>query len=243
MNPSSPSSISDKTHLVKMTRESLAQLIDHTLVRCDVTEAEIDKLCKEAATYRFKAVCVNPYWVKRCAKHLDTMNIAICSTVGFPLGAALSNSKISEAEQAIADGATELDMVMNIGEFKSGNYKEVLDDIVAVVSIAHKSAKVKVIIETCLLSDEEKKKACDLIMDGGANFVKTSTGFNVAGAKVEDIRLIREVVGPRLGIKASSGIHTLAQVRALLDAGATRLGCTKSVPILFELDDQTDKIS
>jgi deoxyribose-phosphate aldolase len=243
MDSSSSSSLSDKTHLVKLTRESLAQLIDHTLVRADVTESEIDRLCKEAATYRFKSVCVNPYWVKRCAKHLDTMNIAVCSTVGFPLGSTLSLSKISEAEQAIADGATELDMVMNIGEFKAGNHREVVTDMIEIVSIAHKSAKVKVIIETCLLNDEEKKKACELIMDSGAQFVKTSTGFNVAGAQVPDIQLIREVVGPRLGIKASSGIHTLVQAQALLDAGATRLGCTKSVPILFELQDQSDRIS
>src|SRR3989338_6053457 len=159
MDPSSSSRLADKTHLVKLTRESLAQLIDHTLVRADVTEAEIDKLCKEAATYKFKAVCVNPYWVKRCAKHLDTMKTLVCSTVGFPLGACSSLSKVAEAEQAIADGATEVDMVMNIGERKAGNYREVVTDIIEIVSAAHKSAKVKVIIETCLLTDEEKKKA------------------------------------------------------------------------------------
>lgn len=243
MNPSSSSNASEKTAIISLTREGLASLIDHTLVRSDVTELEIDRLCKEAATYKFKAVCVNPYWVKRCAKHLDTMNIAVCSTVGFPLGACSSISKVGEAEQAISDGATELDMVMNIGEMKAGNYREVVTDIIEVVSSVQRSAKVKVIIETCLLTDEEKKKACELIMDGGAHFVKTSTGFNVAGANVHDIKLIREAVGPRIGIKASSGIHTLAEARALLDAGATRLGCTKSLTILDELEDGSNRIS
>ena len=237
MNPSTSSGAAEKTAVVSLTRESLAQLIDHTLVRADVTDVEIDKLCKEAATYKFKAVCINPHWVKRCAKHLDTMNIIVCSTVGFPLGATTSVSKIGEAEQAISDGATELDIVMNIGEFKAGNYKDVLSDLVEVVSTAHKAAKVKVIIETCLLTDNEKMKACELVRDSGAHFIKTSTGFNVAGANVHDVRLIREVVGPRLGIKASSGIHTLAEAKALLEAGATRLGCTKSVPILYELQN------
>lgn len=242
MKPFASRSDSDKTQVIGLTREGLAQVIDHTLVRADVSELEIDRLCKEAATYKFKAVCVNSYWVKRCAKHLDTMNIAICSTIGFPLGAMTALSKISESEQAIADGATELDMVMNIGEFKAGNYKETLADIVDVVSAAHKVAKVKVIIETCLLTDDEKRKACELILDSGAHFVKTSTGFNVGGATVVDVKLIREAVGPRLGIKASSGIRTLADAKALLDAGATRLGCTHSVPILFELQDGSDRI-
>lgn len=243
MNPSSSSNPSEKTAIISLTREGLASLIDHTLVRSDVTELEIDRLCKEAATYKFKAVCVNPYWVKRCAKHLDTMKIQVCSTIGFPLGACSSISKVGEAEQAIADGATELDMVMNIGEMKAGNYREVVTDIIEVVSSVQRSAKVKVIIETCLLTDEEKKKACELIMDGGAHFVKTSTGFNVAGANVHDIKLIRETVGPRIGIKASSGIHTLAEARVLLDAGATRLGCTKSLSILDELEDGSNRIS
>jgi deoxyribose-phosphate aldolase len=242
MNPDAPSNIGDKTLVVGMTREGLAALIDHTQVRADTTEGEIDRLCKEAATYKFKAVCVNPYWVKRCVKHLEAMNIAICSTVGFPLGATTSLSKIGEAEQAIAEGASELDMVMNIGEFKAGNYKAVFADLVEVVSAAHKDAKIKVIIETCLLTEEEKKKACELVLDSGAHFVKTSTGFNVGGATVEDIQLIREVVGPRVGIKASSGIRTLAQAMALLEAGATRLGCTHSVPILSELQDGSDRI-
>jgi deoxyribose-phosphate aldolase len=243
MNPSSSSSSSEKTALIALTRESLASLMDHTLVRSDVTEGEIDRLCKEAATYRFKAVCVNPYWVKRCAKHLDTMKTLVCSTVGFPLGACTSISKVSEAEQAVSDGATEIDMVMNIGEMRAGNHREVVTDIIEVVSAVHRTAKVKVIIETCLLTDEEKKKACELIMDAGAHFVKTSTGFNVAGATVHDIKLIKETVGPRLGIKASSGIHTLAEARALLDAGATRLGCTKSLSILDELEDGSNRIS
>lgn len=231
-----------KTAIIELTRHSLAQLIDHTLVRADTTEAEIDKLCKEAALCKFKAVCVNPYWVKRCAEQLENMNIAICSMVGFPLGAITTVSKVGEAEQAIADGASELDMVMNIGEFKAGNYKEVLADIVGVVSVVHNFAKVKVIIETCLLSDEEKVQACKLILDSGAHFVKTSTGFSVGGVIPRDVRLIRETVGPRLGIKASSGIRTLADVRALIDAGATRLGCSYSVPIYMELQDGSDRI-
>ena len=243
MNPSASNNASEKTAIIGLTREGLAGLIDHTLVRADVTEVEIDRLCKEAATHKFKAVCVNPYWVKRCAKHLDTMKTLVCSTVGFPLGACSSLSKVAEAEQAIADGATEVDMVMNIGEMKAGNYREVVTDIIEIVSAAHKSAKVKVIIETCLLTDEEKKKACELIVDAGAHFVKTSTGFNVSGANVHDIKLIKETVGPRIGIKASSGIHTLAEARTLLDAGATRLGCTKSVSILDELEDMSARIS
>lgn len=243
MNPSTSNNASEKTAIIGLTREGLAGLIDHTLVRADVTEVEIDRLCKEAATYKFKAVCVNPYWVKRCAKHLDTMKTLVCSTVGFPLGACASLSKVAEAEQAIADGATEVDMVMNIGEMKAGNYREVVTDIIEIVSAAHKSAKVKVIIETCLLTDEEKKKACELIVDAGAHFVKTSTGFNISGANVHDIKLIKETVGPRIGIKASSGIHTLAEARALLDAGATRLGCTKSLGILDELGDGSNQIS
>lgn len=243
MNPSNASGASEKTAIIQFTRESLAALIDHTLVRADVMEAEIDRLCKEAATFKFKAVCVNPYWVKRCARHLDTMKTIVCSTVGFPLGACSSLSKVAEAEQAIADGATEVDMVMNIGEMRAGNHREVVTDIIEVVSAAHRSAKVKVIIETCLLTDDEKRKACELIMDAGAHFVKTSTGFNVAGANVHDVKLIKETVGPRLGIKASSGIHTLAEAKALLDAGATRLGCTKSLAILDEIEDGSNQIS
>ncbi|MBV9463828.1 MAG: deoxyribose-phosphate aldolase [Verrucomicrobiae bacterium] len=243
MRPTYNSGEAEKTQKIGLTRESLAQLIDHTLIRADVTAAEIDHLCKEAAEYHFKAVCVNPYWVKRCAQHLDTINVRVCCTIGFPLGATSHLSKISEVEQALADGASELDVMINLGELKAGNREAVLEDLTDIVAAAQPDGRVKVILETCLLTDEEKKLGCEIAMEAGAKFIKTSTGFNMGGATVEDVKLIRGVVGTRLGVKASSRIHTLAQAKDLLEAGATRLGCSRSVAILRELNDGSDRIS
>ncbi len=218
------------------SRESrLAGIIDHTLLKADSTAAQIDQLCREAITYGFGAVCVNSYWVKRCKKALLGSQVKVVSVVGFPLGAMATKAKKEEAEKAIKDGAVEIDMVINVGELKSGNLVAVAKDIREVVLEAHKrQAIVKVIIETCLLTDEEKVTACLIAMEAEADFVKTSTGFSTGGTTMEDVALMRSVVGDKLGVKASGGIRTYADAIHAVEAGATRIGASAGITIVEE---------
>jgi deoxyribose-phosphate aldolase len=215
-----------------MTPEQIAGMIDHTLLSAVSTETEIIRICGEAKQYGFATVCVNPYWVPLASKELAGSNVGLTTVVGFPLGASRTESKAAEASDAIAAGATEIDMVLNIGALKSGLIDAVRSDIEAVVSACKGKAPVKVIIETCYLSDEEKQKASLLCKEAGADFVKTSTGFGTGGATVEDIALIRHVIGPDMGIKASGGVRDLDIARKLIQAGATRLGASSSIAIV-----------
>jgi deoxyribose-phosphate aldolase len=211
----------------------LAGYIDHTLLKPEATPAQIDDLCREAREHGFASVCVNPLYVEQCARALADTKVAVCSVVGFPLGATTSQVKVIEARQTIERGAREIDMVLPIGEVKGGGYTVVFGDIERVVSACHsQGALCKVIIETALLDDAEKVAACLLAASAGADFVKTSTGFAAHGATVEDVALMRQVVGPHLGVKASGGIRSVQDARAMLAAGATRLGASASVHIV-----------
>lgn len=213
-----------------------AALIDHTLLKPTATAAQIRQLCAEAREYRFATVCVNPTWVALCAGELADSPVKVCTVVGFPLGADLPEVKAFEAERCIALGAAEIDMVLNIGALKSQDYAAVRDDIAAVVRAAHAAgAIVKVIIETAYLTDEEKVAACVLAQDAAADFVKTSTGFGPAGATVADVALMRRVVGPAMGVKAAGGIRTASDFRAMVAAGANRIGASAGVQIVREL--------
>lgn len=205
--------------------------IDHTLLKPDATQAEIKRLCEEAVHYQFASACVNPYWVEYAHSLIQGSSVKLCSVVGFPLGANTTETKITETEQLVKLGVDEVDMVLNIGALKSKEYHKVKRDIQAVVSAAQ-SRTVKVIIETCLLNDEEKKQACLLCMEASAHFVKTSTGFSLAGANIHDVSLMRSVVGPNFGLKASGGISDKAFALALIAAGATRLGTSKGVALI-----------
>ncbi|GGK18479.1 deoxyribose-phosphate aldolase [Caldalkalibacillus thermarum] len=215
-----------------MQMDQLAAYIDHTLLKPDATQQEIDKLCEEARQYQFASVCVNPTWVKRCAQQLKDTPVKVCTVVGFPLGANTSTIKAAETEQALADGAQEVDMVINIGTLKSGQHHAVEEDIKAVVKATQGKAVVKVIIETALLTDEEKIIACQLSKRAGADFVKTSTGFLGGGATVADVELMKKTVGDTLGVKASGGIRDYATAIAMIKAGATRLGASAGVAIV-----------
>ncbi len=210
----------------------LAPLIDHTLLRPEATGSDVDRLCDEAIRYGFAAVCVNPVRVERCAARLRDTKIAVAAVVGFPLGATLPEIKAEEAARAVAAGAGEIDMVLQIGRLKEGRTAAVADEIRAVVEAARRP--VKVILETGLLTDEEKETACRLAVEAGASFVKTSTGFLGSGATIEDIRLMRRVVGPGFGVKASGGIRTAADALAMVEAGADRLGASRSVAIVTQ---------
>jgi deoxyribose-phosphate aldolase len=211
----------------------LARMIDHTLLRPDATQKEIEKLCAEAKQYRFASVCINPSNVKLCAELLRDTDVKVCTVIGFPLGATSSAAKAFETDRAIKDGACEVDMVINVGMLKSGEYKYVEEDILSVVSAAHSfGVLTKVIIETGLLTDEEKVKACMLAKHAGADFVKTSTGFVKGGATVGDIALMRKVVGPELGVKASGGVRSQEDALALIASGADRIGASASVKIV-----------
>ena len=213
----------------------LARMIDHTLLKPDATAAQIRQLCQEARQYGFAAVCVNPAWVSLCAELLQGTPVRVCTVIGFPLGATLTTVKAFEAEQAIALGACELDMVINIGALKSKDYRTVEQDIEAVVRISHAhGAIVKVIIEAALLSDEEKVEASVLAQAAGADYVKTSTGFGPGGATVADVALIRRVVGSQIGVKAAGGIRSLADAQSMVGAGATRIGASAGVKIVQE---------
>lgn len=211
----------------------LAKYIDHTLLRANATQNEIATLCDEALMYGFASVCVNPHWVPLAARKLLNSPVQVCTVIGFPLGATVGEVKSFEARRAIFDGAGEIDMVLNVGALKSGDDHAVADDIAGVVHACHQNAVVcKVIIETAFLTDEEKVKACTLAKEAGADFVKTSTGFGPGGATAEDVALMRRVVGPDLGVKASGGIRDTADTRAMIAAGATRIGASAGVKIV-----------
>ncbi len=213
----------------------LASYIDHTLLKANATQEEIGKLCEEAKKYKFASVCVNPAYVPLCAHLLRGGIVKICTVVGFPLGATTPTVKAIEARDAIANGADEVDMVLNVGAVKSGNYQLVLDDIKAVRD-ATRGKILKVILETAYLTRDEKIKACQLSKDAGADFVKTSTGFGPSGATVEDIKLMRETVGPVMGVKASGGIRSTQDAAKMVEAGATRVGASASVAIVTGKD-------
>ena len=210
----------------------LNRMIDHTILKADATKDDVMKIIEEAKKYHFYSVCINPTWVSLAAKELQGAPVAVCTVIGFPLGANTSKVKAFEVKNAIENGADEVDMVINIGELKDGNYDKVQKDIEAVVEAAKDQALVKVIIETSLLEREEKIKACELAKAAGADFVKTSTGFSTGGATVEDVKLMRETVGPEMGVKASGGIHNAKEAMAMIEAGATRLGASSGVAIM-----------
>ena len=212
--------------------QNFARMIDHTLLKAEATKEQIEKLCAEAKQFNFASVCVNPTWVKRSSELLQGSDVLVCTVIGFPLGANTPAVKAFEAKDAIANGAKEVDMVINIGALKDKNYEHVQADIEAVVEAAKGSALVKVIIEACLLTDEEKVKACELAVAAGADYVKTSTGFSTGGATAEDIALMRKTVGPELGVKASGGVRSLEDMKKMVEAGATRIGASSGVAIM-----------
>lgn len=207
-------------------------MIDHTILKPEATEAAVQKIIDEAKEYNFFSVCINPCWVAFASEQLADTDVAVCTVIGFPLGANTPEVKAYEAADAIKNGANEVDMVINIGALKSQQYDYVRQDIKRVVDAAKGKALVKVIIETALLTDEEKVKACELAKEAGADFVKTSTGFSTGGAKVADIRLMRETVGPDMGVKASGGVHNAEEALAMIEAGATRIGASTGVAIV-----------
>ena len=209
----------------------LNRMIDHTLLKANATRAQIEKLCDEAFEYNFASVCVNTCWVPLAHEKLAGSEVNTCCVVGFPLGAMLTEAKAAETRLAVEAGADEVDMVINIGWLLDGEYDAVRDDIAAVVKAADGKC-VKVIIEACLLTDEQKVKACELSVEAGATFVKTSTGFSTGGATVADVALMRKTVGDRCLVKAAGGIHTADEARAMVEAGADRLGCSAGIQIM-----------
>lgn len=209
----------------------IAGFIDHTVLAADATKSKIEKLCAEAKENKFASVCVNSCWVPYCVQLLEGSGVAICTVIGFPLGAMSTDAKAFEAARAVKDGADEVDMVINIGMLKDGEDNYVETDIREVKKACGK-AVLKVIIECCLLTDEEKIRACVLSKKAGADFVKTSTGFSKSGAKPEDVALMRQTVGPEIGVKAAGGIHSYEEAKAMLDAGANRLGCSAGIAIV-----------
>lgn len=217
-----------------------AKYIDHTLLKADATADAILTLCKEAKQYEFASVCVNPTWVKTAAEALQESSVKVCTVIGFPLGASTSETKAFETTNAIQHGATEIDMVINIGALRSGDTEAVLNDIEAVVQAAGELAIVKVIIETSLLTDIEKRVACELAVKAGADFVKTSTGFSTGGATKEDVELMRSVVGADVGVKASGGVRSFEDMQTMIDAGATRIGASSGVQIMEGLISTED---
>ncbi|MFD1018807.1 deoxyribose-phosphate aldolase [Thalassobacillus hwangdonensis] len=220
--------------------KNLAKMIDHTQLKPDTPKEKIEQICKEAKEYSFASVCVNPFWVTYSAEQLKDTDVKVCTVIGFPLGANTKEVKAYETKQAIENGATEIDMVINVGALKSKDYETVQADIEAVVREAGNDAIVKVIIETSLLEKDEKVKACELSVKAGAHFVKTSTGFSGGGATVEDIRLMRATVGPELGVKASGGVRDYEGAKAMIDAGATRIGASSGMAIVKGEQGQSD---
>ncbi len=217
------------------TAHDWASLIDHTLLKPEASESDIKKLCDEAAQYGFASVCVNPTWVKKASEFLRGTNVPVCTVIGFPLGATISDVKAYETRRAIFNGAREVDMVINIGALKSGDDCTVEEDIRAVAEAAHENGILcKVIIETALLTDQEKVRACLASKNAGADFVKTSTGFAKGGATVNDIALMRRTVGKDLGVKASGGVKGIEDAKAMVEAGATRIGASVGVKIAQE---------
>jgi deoxyribose-phosphate aldolase len=216
--------------------KTVASLIDHTLLRPDAARADMARLCDEAREFCFTSVCVNPYWVRFVAEHLADSSVNICTVVGFPLGANDARTKFAEAQLALSDGAEELDMVQNVGALRSQDLQVVRKEIEDLTALAHAhGAILKVILETSLLSHQEKITACTLAVDAKADFVKTSSGFSTAGATLEDVKLMRKTVGPSTGVKASGGIRTLDALRLMVSAGANRIGTSSGVSILREL--------
>ncbi|MEM8902760.1 MAG: deoxyribose-phosphate aldolase [Actinomycetota bacterium] len=215
----------------------LARYIDHTLLAPAATADEIDRLCDEAVEHRFMAVCVNPTWVRRCAARLDGSDVRVCTVIGFPLGATTTATKVGEAVEVAELGATELDMVLNVGALRSGDRAAAGDDIAAVVAAGHGAgALVKVILETVLLTDDEKVSAARLAVAAGADFVKTSTGFGGGGATTHDVALLRETVGRDVGVKASGGVRSREAAQDMIVAGASRLGTSSGIAIVTDAD-------
>lgn len=210
---------------------TLNKYIDHTVLKADTTQERVQQIIDEAIQYDFMSVCINPTWVAYAAQKLADTDVKVCTVIGFPLGANTSVVKAYEASEAIKNGADEVDMVINIGAAKAGNWDLVTSDIAAVVAAAD-GVTTKVIIETSLLTDEEKVQACQAAVKAGADFVKTSTGFSTAGATIDDIKLMRKTVGPDMGVKASGGVRSIADANAMIAAGATRLGTSNGVDIM-----------
>ncbi|WP_208324175.1 deoxyribose-phosphate aldolase [Paenisporosarcina antarctica] len=219
---------------------NMALMIDHTLLKSEATKTQVEKLCAEAKEFTFASVCVNPTWVKTSAELLTGSLVKVCTVIGFPLGASTPETKVFETTDAINNGASEIDMVMNVGALKSQDLELVKRDIEAVVNAAKGKAIVKVILETCLLSKEEIIVASQLSKDAGADFVKTSTGFSTGGATIEVVALMREVVGPDMGVKASGGVRSLEDVQKMIEAGATRIGASSGVQIMQGLTSKSD---
>lgn len=230
-NVVTPSDYEGSSHI---TPADLASYIDHTLLKPDATQAQIDQLCQEAIQYSFCSVCVQPFWVSYCARKLRGTKVKVCTVVGFPHGANVPPTKAFETRQAIGDGAQEIDMVINIGALKSGNLRAVEEDLRAVKRACRSTTITKAIIEAFLLTDDEKIAACQLVKKVGYDFVKTSTGFAGGGATVHDVALMRRVVGPKMGIKAAGGIRNFEDAKAMVLAGATRLGTSASIKIVTE---------
>lgn len=219
-----------------MKKQDLAKMIDHTILKPEATKEEVKKICEEAKEYKFASVCINPSNVALAYDMLKNTEVKVCTVIGFPLGANTTEVKAFEAGDAISKGATEVDMVINIGRLKDKDYEYVRNDIKAVVEAAKNKALVKVIIETCLLTDEEKRVVCSLAKEAGANFVKTSTGFSKSGATKEDIALMRNTVGESMGVKASGGVRTYEDAVAMAEAGASRIGASASIAILSKAE-------
>jgi deoxyribose-phosphate aldolase len=219
---------------------TVASLIDHTLLKPEASESAIARLCEEAREHSFASVCVNPSWVPVATKKLAGSQVKVCTVIGFPLGANQTETKLFEADLALSQGATELDAVQNIGALRSGALDMVRRELGRLAELAHsRGALLKVILETCLLSDQEKRIACKLAVEARADFVKTSTGFSTSGANSEDLMLMRETVGSGMGVKASGGIRSLATLKTMVSAGANRIGTSSGVQILKELAHET----
>jgi len=212
----------------------LASYIDHTLLKPEAVKSQFEQLCEEAAKYGFYSVCVNSYWADFCSRRLRGSDVKVCCVVGFPLGASDSRTKGFETRNAIENGASEIDMVINIGALKSGDLNEVEEDIRHVIRACRSTTVTKVILETCLLTDDEKVLACEISKKAGADFVKTSTGFSKAGATVQDIALMRRVIGPEMGVKAAGGVRTFDDAKLMIESGATRIGASASIKIVTQ---------
>jgi len=216
--------------------ETIAALIDHTLLKPESARADVERVCAEARRASFASVCINPFWVRFAKRELEGSPVRVCTVIGFPLGANETGTKVAEARTALAQGATELDVVQNIGALRSGEAQIVRDELRQLADLAHShGAVLKVILETVLLSGEEKRASCRLAAEAGVDFVKTSTGFAGGGATVDDVQLMRSIVGADIGVKASGGVRTLAAFREMVQAGANRIGTSSGVSILKEL--------
>jgi deoxyribose-phosphate aldolase len=221
-------------NLPTLSSAQLAAYIDHTVLKAEATAKDIEKLCAEAREHKFYSVCVNGSWISQARHFLEGTNVKVASVVGFPLGAMSSDAKRYETEAAVDDGAHEIDVVLNVARLKDGDDKYVLRELIDVAEAADEHT-VKVILETCLLTDEQKVRACKLVVESGAHFVKTSTGFSTGGATAADVKLMRETVGPKFGVKASGGIRDTKTALAMIAAGATRLGTSASIAIVTGL--------